>query len=573
MVHNNEDQNGQNEQNESINNESISMEEVADAALDDVRPGSVLEGEIVTIDSDYAYVNVGSKSDGRIPLGEFDDEPAVGQSVPVIIRSPRLTDGVYECSTREARRAMQWEKFLEQYDPEEGIIYGKVVSATPKGKLVDCGGVTGFLPFSLAADLKGADSSDERAFHVKSIDRKRRSLLVSRKDYLDEYQQKQWDSFLEKYSEGDRVTGKVVKFVEFGAFVRVNGIDALLHRNDMTWRKVFKQRKLLKLNEEREFVILSINREERKVSLGLKQMREDPWISAPDRYHPGDRVSGVVVTLTNFGAFVELEEGIEGFLSNNELSWTRKNVSVNDILKKGDTVELEILEVDFDERKINLSRRLLMDNPWDSIEERYPVDSVHKRPIKKIVKFGMFVELEEGIDGLIHVSDISWDDRFDFSRHYSVGDEVEFKILSVSPEEQKISCGMKQLQKSPWETIREKYPPRTRVEGTVSGITPFGIFLKLEEDIEGLVHISEVSRKHIENLEDHFSPGDRVNALVLGVDVEKKRLSLSIKGFDMISEKEELDRILKKNSPSTVTLGDMINIDLKDEEKKDSGDS
>jgi len=547
------------------NYDTIDMASVADSALEDIQPGMIVKGEIVTVDSGYAYVNVGTKSDGRVPLEEFDTVPKVGEVYEVKLMNRKLVDGVYQFSRKAAVAEKSWKDFIESYNKGNREVKGKIKSSNDKGKILSLSGVNAFLPASLAADLKSVSSSDEEYFFVvKDVDKKKKSVLVSRKDYIEELNKKKWEDFLSKYKEGDIVKGEVVKFVEFGAFVRIDGIDALLHRNDMSWKKVFKQRKILKLGEVRDFVILSINRDELKVALGLKQLKEDPWLAIAQKFNPGDIVKGKVVTITPVGAFVQIDEDIEGFVANSELSWTKSNANVKDYFSKGDESDFVILSIEPQDKKIALGFKQLSQNPWETIDERFPIDSIWKRPIKKIVKFGLFVELEEGIDGLIHVSDISWDEVKDLNKSFKVGQEVEFKILEIHKDEMKISCGMKQLTKSPWELIKEKYPPRTKVHGTVSGITQFGLFVKLADDVEGLVHISETSRNRIEKLEEHFKIGDPVDAVVLDVDVEKKRLSLSIKHYEIMSEKEEVNKILKKTSPNTVTLGDIINIELGD---------
>lgn len=543
------------------NSETLDMQHVADLAQDDLVPGKITKGEIVTIDSSYAYVNVGTKSDGRVPLDEFDVKPSVGDVINVVLKSRKFVDGVYHFSKKAADEESGWQEFLKTYNSGDGKIKGKVVSSTNRGKIVNCFGISAFLPFSLAADLKGVSTSEELFFKVKDLDQRKKSILLSRKDIVDEENNLKWDSFLSKYKVGDLVKGKVLKFVEFGAFVRVDGLDALLHRNDMSWKKVFKQRKLLKIDEERDFLILGINREDGKISLGLKQLVEDPWTVIDTRYAVGSRITGIVTTLTNFGAFVEIDDGVEGFLSNSEISWTKSSVSVNDLFKKGDSIEVQVLNINREEKKLSLGYKQLQMNPWNEIEKKFPVGTVLKKKIKKVVKFGIFVEIDAEIDGLVHLSDLSWDDKVK-PESFKAGTEVEFKILDIKKEDKKISCGIKQLSKSPWAAIAEKYPPRTTVNGTVSGITQFGLFVKIEDDVEGLVHISEVSRKRLENLEEHFKIGDKVTAVVLGVDIDKKRLSLSIKHFDVMNEKEELEKILVSNSPAKVTIGDMVKIKL-----------
>jgi small subunit ribosomal protein S1 len=347
--------------------------------------------------------------------------------------------------------------------------------------------------------------------------------------------------------------------IQSGAIIDVDGLLTKINKEDMSWKKVFKKKKILKAGEEREFIILSINENDRTVSLGLKQLTEDPWNSVEERYSVEDIVSGEVVTLTNFGVFVEIEEGIEGLINVSNISWTKKNLNPKDMFKKAQLIQVKILEIDKEARKISLGLKQLLPNPWDTIDERFPIGSVHRKRIKKIVNYGIFVELEDDIDGMIHVSDISWDENLkNPTSQYEVDDEIEFQILDIKKNEMKISCGIKQLTPSPWEMIREKYPPRSKVSGIISGIAPFGVFVKLDDGIEGLVHISEVSQKKIDNLEDVFTTKNPVSAIVLGVDVEKKRLSLSIKQYEIISEKEELDRVLNATSPGKVTIGDII---------------
>jgi len=547
------------------NFDAIDMESVADSALDELEAGMIVKGEVVTVDSGFAYVNVGTKSDGRVALDEFETTPKVGDIYFVKLMNKKLVDGVYHFSRKAAEMEKGWKDFIQLYNDGKREIKGRVVSVSPKGKIVNCSGVNTFLPYSLTADLKGiSESAEEYTFIIKTVDFVKKSIIISRKDYLDELHKKSWADFIQKHKAGDIVQGEVLKFVEFGAFVRVEGLDALLHRNDMSWKKVFKQRKLLRQGEVRDFVILTINKEDNKVSLGLKQLKNDPWLDIAQKYSIGDNIKGKVITITPVGAFIQLDEDVEGFLSNSELSWIKSNANVKDYFEKGIEAEFRILDINNEDKKINLGYKQLTPNPWDTIDTRFPVGTVCKKKIKKIVKFGLFVELEDGIDGLVHISDVSWDDIKDLTRLFKNGQEVEIKILDINKREMKISCGMKQLIKSPWESVKEKYPPRTKVHGTISGITAFGVFVKLEDDVEGLVHISEVSRNRIEKLDEYFKAGDPVEAVVLDVDIEKKRLSLSIKHYEIMSEKEEVTKILRQTSPNRVTLGDMINIDLGD---------
>ena len=541
--------------------ENISMEHVVKSTMEVIKPNTILRGEVVTVDGEFAYVNVGTKSDGRVRLSEFREKPRIGESIDIMLVNPRMVDGMYLFSTESATREKGWRKFLLVYRSGASTVSGRLTGTSAKGMTVDCDGISAFLPYSQAADMKmRKPSADEiNIFKIKSVDEKKRSVILSRREYIEEERQRVWATLSTQYKEGDRIRGRVTRFVDFGAFVDVGGVEGLLHKNDISWKRVFKKKNILKIGEEREFVVLGINLEEGKISLGLKQLTEDPWLTVGERYPEGSVAEGRVVTITGHGAFVELEDGVEGFLDAREISWTKKAVMVQDVLKKGQTVAVKILGAHPGERRLLVGMRQLLPNPWDSIDERFPVGSVHRRPVKKVVSFGMFVELENDIDGLIHVSDISWDESAKGAPpRYAEGEEVEFKILEIRKGEMRISCGIKQLTRSPWDALKEKYPPRSRVSGVISGIVAFGIFVKLEDDIEGLVHISEVSRKKTERIEERFSVGDRVDAVVLGVDAERKRLSLSIKQYDIITEKEELSRVLNNNSPARVTIGDII---------------
>ncbi|TAL38709.1 MAG: S1 RNA-binding domain-containing protein [Spirochaetes bacterium] len=542
--------------------EQISMENIAKSALESIPPRKMLQGEIVTIDNDFVYVNVGTKSDGRVSLEEFKNRPAVGDVIDIMLQNSRMVDGMYIFSHEAALREKGWQTFVDLVKSGAQHVSGTVLSSSNKGVIVDVEGIQAFLPFSHAGDVKvknNASAGLTFTFKIKSVDEKKKSLLLSRKEYLDEQKEKFWNNLAASFKPGDRITGKVTKFVDFGVFVDIGGVEGLLHKNDITWKRVFKKKNIIKVGEEREFVILDINRPEGKISLGLKQLVDDPWTHIDEKYHVGDRVNGRVVTIVNQGVFMEIEDGIEGFLGAHDVSWTKKMISTKDTFAKGQVIEVMVTSVDSRERKLALGLKQILPNPWDSIEQRFPAGTVLKRQVKKVVSFGMFVGIDDDIDGLVHQSDISWEDSSrDPAHSYKAGDEVEFKILEIRRDEMKISCGIKQLTRSPWEAIKEKYPPRSRVSGIISGVVQFGVFVKLEGDVEGLVHVSEVSRRKIENLEDKFKTGDQVSAVVLGVDVDRKRLSLSIKQLEAAEEKEVLSKILNNAGSSRVTIGDLI---------------
>ena len=542
--------------------DEISMERVINSPHEVIKPNKVIQGEIVTIDDEFVYVNVGTKSEGKVSLEEFDEEPQVGEIIDIILVNKRMIDGMFVFSMNAAEKEKKWLKFMDYYNEGNVTISGKLKGSNNNGIVIDCDGVNAFLPFSQAGDLKfkrKEKSSDLFEFKIKNVDTSKKSIILSRKEFVEEEKERLWNNFISNYKVGDIVKGKTFKLIESGAIIDIDGVMTKINKEDLSWKKVFKKKKILRPDEEREFLILNINEENRTVALGLKQLTEDPWNSVEEKYHVDDTATGEVVTLTSFGVFVELEEGIEGLINVSNISWTKKNINPKDVYKKGQTVDVKILEIDREARKISLGVRQLYPNPWDTIDERFPINSIHKKQIKKIVNYGIFVELEDDIDGMIHVSDISWDESLkNPASQYEVDDEIEFQILDIKKDEMKISCGIKQLTPSPWEMIKEKYPPRSKVEGVISGIAPFGVFVKLNDGIEGLVHISEVSQKKIDNLEDTFTTGNPVSAIVLGVDVEKRRLSLSIKQYEIVSEKEELERVLNATSPGKVTIGDII---------------
>lgn len=541
--------------------ENISMENIAKDALDFIEPNKIIQGEVVTIDNDFAYINVGIKSDGRVSLEEFKLKPEVGELIEVMLVNKRMIDGMLIFSKVAAANEKAWKRFMETHK-EGNLITGRIAGSNSKGITIDCDGLHAFLPFSLSGDIRVKSASvngNEYTFKIKSVDEKRRAVLLSRKEYLDAEKEKIWNNIINNYKPGDKIKGKAVKFVEFGTFVDVGGIEGLLHKNDTSWKKMFKKKNILKIGEEREFVILDIKKDEGKISLGLKQLVPDPWVEFNNKHHLGDTVSGKIVAITAQGSFVEIEDGVEGYLGSSDVSWTKKNVVMKDMYAKGDNVTVQIIGINNEDKKLSLGIKQLMQNPWDTIKDRLPVGSVIKRKIKKIVSFGLFVELEDDIDGLIHISDISWDENIkDLTTMFKVNDEIEFKILEIKKDEMKISCGIKQLIKSPWEIIKEKYPPRSKVSGVISSIANFGIFVKLSDDIEGLVHISEVSRRKIENIEEVYKIGDTVAAVVLGVDIARKRISLSMKLHEVSMEKEELNKILKSTSSNKVTIGDLM---------------
>jgi small subunit ribosomal protein S1 len=543
--------------------DSMTMESLLESTQD-ISMGQAFKGVVVSVDEKYVYVNIGRKNEGCVPVGDFDALPKTGDSIDVVLRPGKMHEGMHLLSHRAARSQAQWQAFFDNAPAEGSIVKGTVKKFTGKGAIIQLDVITAFLPLSHAGDIRLKESegkADIFTFKILSIDPQKHSVIVSRSEIIAQEKEVAWNRILSEHKEGDVVKGKITRFVDFGAFVDLGGFEALLHNNDLTWRKVYKKKKIIQIGDEREFVILSIKREDKKISLGLKQLSVDPWAEIEKAYPEGQKVEGIVTTIANFGVFVEIGDGIEGLVIPSECGWSKRPASPKDSIKKGDKVVVVVTGIDKENRKLSLSIRQATENPWSSIERKYPVGTVLKKPIKRIVSFGLFVEIENDIDGLIHVSDVSWDDGDKaLPELYSVGQEVEFKIIGIDKNEMRISCGMKQLTRSPWESIKEKYPPRSRVPGTITNITAFGLFVKLEDNVEGLVHISEASRRKVEDLTEIYKVGDSVNVVVLNVDTDKKKMSLSIKHYDIMNEKEELKKLMGSTSSSTATIGDLLKL-------------
>ena len=402
----------------------------------------------------------------------------------------------------------------------------------------------------------------ELLFKIDKINGKN-NIVLSHKKYLDEINARKTEEFFETKKEGDVVEGVVKDIVNYGAFVNLGSIDGLLHVNDMSWGKVSNPSKYVSKDEKLRFKILSINAENKKVSLGLKQLSPDPWDSFEDKYATGMKSKGTVTKLTNFGAFIEIEDGIEGLLHISELSWTKRINHPKELLKVGDIVEVMLLDFDKTKRTISLGLKQVLPNPWDDLDERYPVGSKTRATVRKVTKYGAFVEIEEGIDGFIHVSDISWTKQVKTASEVFKKDEViEVVILSIYKEARKIQIGLKQLTENPWESLLIKYPKGSVVSGEITSVTNFGVFIKVEKEIEGLIHISKLSNERIEDPKDHFQVGNKVSATVLNIDTEKQKINLSIKDFINRLEEKEMKKYLADDTAKngSIALGDIIDL-------------
>jgi small subunit ribosomal protein S1 len=514
------------------------LDEYLNSDFGDLDEGTIVAGEVVKVDKDYVLVDVNFKSEGQIPVSEFTDADgnvtvSVGEKVDVFVARKNEAEGTIYLSRDKAKRMQLFDK-LEELMEKDGEVVGRILRRIKGGYTVDLGGVEAFLPGS-HVDLRPVPDMDALVnkkfdFKILKINRRRSNVIVSRRVLLEEMRSEQRDKLLDTLEDGQVVTGKVKNITEYGVFIDLGGLDGLLHITDMSWKRIKHPKEMVQLGDELELKILSFDREAQKVSLGLKQLVPDPWENIAEKYPEGSRFTGVITNLADYGAFVELENGVEGLVHISEMSWTRKLRHPSQMVKVGDEVEVIVLGVDPDKKRISLGMKQISPNPWDVVAEKYPEGTVLEGAIKNITEFGVFIGIEEGIDGLIHVSDISWTKKIRHpSEVYKVGDAVQAKVLTVDKENEKFTLGVKQLTEDPWTQVPGKYPVGQMITGTVTNITDFGLFVEVEEGIEGLVHVSEISRKKIKSPSEIYKEGDSIEAKVIHVSADERRLGLSIK--------------------------------------------
>jgi len=498
-------------------------------------PGELLTGTIVEITKGFVVVDVGLKSEGLIPVAEFGsvDEIILGNKIEVLLDSTESAHGQIILSREKARKLRRWDYI--QHNFEEGsIIEGFITRKVKGGLIVDIGGMDAFLPGS-QIDNKRIKSLDEyigKSYELKilKINLDRKNIVVSRREILEDERVCKKTELLEHIHVGDRCKGIVKNITDFGVFLDLNGIDGLLHITDMTWKRIKHPSELVALGDELEVIILSIDEEKGRVALGLKQKDENPWDAIEQKFPPGTHVKGTIVNLVAYGAFIEIEDGIEGLIHVSEMSWVKNVTDPSQILNKGDHVEAIVLSIQKEEGKISLGLKQLEKNPWEDVEDRYPVGKQVSVEIRNLTNYGAFVELEPGVDGLIHISDLSWIKKVSHpSEVLKKGDVVDAIILSVDKESKKITLGVKQLSSNPWDDIEKTITIGDTVSGIVTKITAFGAFVELDNGIEGLVHVTELSDQSFGKVEDIVSVGSKVSAKVLRIDREHKRISLSIK--------------------------------------------
>ncbi len=542
-------------------------------SLQPIEEGQMIPGRVIEVDDDYVYVDVGYKSEGKIPANEFDVKPAMGETVYVILVRKEGREGQVIVSKRKADEKIFWKDLRIAFDDHKPV-QGTIVHKIKGGYEVDLGNdIRAFLPLSKVDVKRPSENSDyvgvKSSFYIDRLYAKgKTNIVVSRRDWMEEDIRKRRDEFFGQVKIGDVVEGVVKSFTSFGAFVDLGGFDGLLHINDMSWGHVTRPKDFVKLGETIQLKVIRLEPEEGRINLSLKHFTEDPWNHFEEKYHIGDVVKGKVTKLADFGAFIEIEEGIEGLAHISELSWVRKVKHPREVLKVGDVVETKILNYDIQQGKLSLGLKQVLPNPWDDVDQRYPVGMRLNRKVVRASPYALFFEIEEGIDGVLHVDDMSWTKKIrNASSFAKVDDEVDVMVIGIDKERGKVQLGAKQLSEDPWESIARAYPRGSIISGEITNITDFGFFVRVQGGIEGLVHKMNIVDDRVEPIETamaKYKVGDQVQAVVTEVSPSKQKLSLSLKDYVKRVQREEMDKYIHDDSKQeTVSLGDMLKDKIK----------
>ena len=559
--------------------EEASFMELYEESLKSIQEGEVVKGEIVQVDKEYVLVDIGYKSEGQIRIQEFVDPEGnmtakVGDKVEVLLERREDDEGTIKLSKEKAAKIKIWDDIKEIYE-NNGTIKGRIVSRVKGGLSVDIG-LQAFLPGS-QVDLRPIRDMDslvdtEHEFKIVKYNKRRGNIVLSRRALLEAERLSLREETLTRIEEGAILDGTVKNITDYGLFIDLGGIDGLVHITDMSWGRVGHPSEMHQIGDKVSVKVLHFDRDRERVSLGIKQLAPDPWTEAEKKYLIGTKVQGRVVSLTDYGVFVEVEQGVEGLIHVSEMSWTRKIRHPSQLLSVGDIVETMVLNIDVGRKRISLGMKQVEPNPWDIIEEKYPVGTTIEGKIKNITDFGIFIGIDEGIDGLVHISDISWTKRIKHpSELYKKGQEVQAVVLSIDKENERFSLGIKQLAVDPWDEIPRKYKPGTRVTGTVTNVTDFGLFLELEEGIEGLVHISEISSDRHGNPLSRFQVDDVIQAKVINISRQEKKIGLSIRRLEETSEKDIYRSYLDNQKEATSNLGDLLREEMMNLQQQTSG--
>jgi len=555
----------------------LTMEEALKQSSAPIRfaAGEIVPGRIIEVRAKEALVDIGYKSEGTVPASEFEDIKAVkvGDEVDVLIEKLEDKEGMVILSKEKAEFKKNWERILTICN-EGGRIAGKVKSIVKGGLIVNIG-VEAFLPASQIDVITPKNLQqfvgNTYDFKVVKINQERQNIVLSRRELIEAERAERRQKLLSEMTPGDIRKGTVKNITDFGAFIDLNGIDGLLHITDMSWGRIAHPSDILKVGQDIDVVVLDINREKERVSLGLKQKMANPWDQIETKFPVSGKIKGKVVNLVPYGAFVELEPGVEGLVHVTELSWTKRVAKPSDMLKAGQEIEAVVLGINREEQKISLGIRQLEANPWDNAETKYPAGTKVKGKIRNLTSYGAFIELEEGLDGMIHVSDISWTRKINHpSEVFKKGDEIEAVVLEVDKANQRIAVGVKQLSEDPWEKIDQLYKVGDLVTGNVTKLASFGAFIGLQQDIDGLVHISQISEERVDKIKNVLKPGQEVTARVIKIDKGERRIGLSIKAANYSQEQLKAEQAaLDALKPGEDLVALQHAFDAADEAKQD----
>ena len=545
--------------NEPVN---TALDELYSSTLENFIEGSIIKGTIINIVDNNVVIDIGYKSEGVIPLNEFNDldEDPKGSEVEVYLECLEDEDGAIVISKKRAEQQQAWDYVVNECK-EGSIVEGVIRSAVKGGFIVDVG-VEAFLPGS-QLDVLPIKNPEEHVgktyeFRILKINLDRKNIVVSRRDLIEESRRESRRKVLSEIQVGQQRPGIVKNITDFGAFVDLDGIDGLLHITDMTWGRINHPSEQLKIGDKLNVMVLEIDLQKERISLGLKQTMENPWEDIEARYPTGAKVHGKVVNLAPYGAFIELEEGVEGLVHVSEMSWTKRIQRAADELSLGQEVDAVVLSVSNEDKKISLGIRQTEENPWEIVASKYPIGSIISGKVRNFTAYGAFVEIEDGVDGMIHVSDMSWTRKINHpSEILKKNDEITAAVMEIDSSNQRISLGLKQAQEDPWNEIASKYPVGIKVSGKVTKTSSFGAFVEIEDGIDGLVHISQISEDHVEKVKDVLSVGDEIEARVVKVDASEHRIGLSIKAAKVSDEEFKVEEDMLEGLQSSEEIGDL----------------
>ena len=543
--------------------------------LDELEEGQIVEGTVVQVGQDEVFVDIGYKAEGRIKLAEFEEPPQVGDNVRVVLLRRDIRNGGVPVSKRKADEKLFWRE-LKQAFQDRTPVEGSVARDIKGGFEVRLpGGIRGFNPIS-KMDVRRIEKPEEYVglkskFYVERLYSDNRvNIILSRRAWLEEEIEKNRQRFFENVDIGDEVEGIVKSFTSFGAFIDLGGFDGLLHINDMSWGHVTRPKDYVKKGDQVRLKVIKMDPEEKKINLSLRHMTEDPWETFEDHFAVDQVVEGTVTKLTDFGAFIELKEGIEGLAHISEMSWIKRINHPSEVVNVGDKVEAMILDYNIQEGKVSLGLKQIMPNPWDEIDEKYPVGMRVTKPVKKITNTGAFVELEEGIDGFLHVDDLSWTKRYkNPGAVLTEGEEVECVVIMSDPENHNVRLGVKQLEEDPWQQLRAAYPNGSIIDGEITNITDFGVFVRVQGGIEGLINKANLSERNepFEQAVQKYTVGDKIRAVVTEISPQRQRLSLSVRDLERQEQRQELEKYIHEDDSATETfsLGEILKEDSQEE--------